>query len=228
MRTYDAFLAGMHNRHTTSKSECILADTVDTRTQVYRLRYECYRRTGAIDAQSDELFSDLFDLKPNSFSFLVRGEEKEALATVRINVVRPDYGWIDSPVHHVYGDHPSFQAIAKESFVEASRLCFGCAARRDAFVRLVGHMAALADFYRVCWLVACPRVEHSRVYQRMFGFQPLAAPRRYFGVKFDTQLLGIRIADLREYVRGEKQMSDAWSDALVHLDASIRRQASTA
>jgi hypothetical protein len=77
----------------------------------------------------------------------------------------------------------SFQAMAQESFVEASRLCFGRQARRDAFVGLVGHMAALADLYRVEWLVACPRVEHAEAYQRMFGFRPLAAPRQYFGVR---------------------------------------------
>jgi hypothetical protein len=35
----------------------------------------------------------------------------------RITVVRPEYGWIESPVQHVYGDHPAFQSIAAESLV---------------------------------------------------------------------------------------------------------------
>jgi len=201
--------------------QCLIADTEETRTQVYRLRYACYRRKGSIAARADEQFSDSFDEKPNSFSFLVRNAEQHPLATLRITVVRPDLGWTDSPVAHVYGDHPAFQAIARDSFVEASRLCFGRQARRDAFVGLVGHMAALAEFYEVEWLAACPRVEHSHIYQRMFGFKPLAAPRQYFGVSFETQLLGIRVSELRNYVGNEKAMTSAWSMALGRVTSSV-------
>ena len=204
----------------TETVQCVIATTEEQRRDVYKLRYSCYRRKGSIPERQDEQFSDSFDEMPNSFSFLVSSQD-EALATVRITVVKPDHGWTDSPVRHVYGDHSALQAIASESFVEASRLCFGRQARRDSFVRLVGHMAALAEFYGVEWLVACPRVEHSHVYQRMFGFRPLAAPRQYFGVSFETQLLGIRVSELREYVRDERPMVNAWSDALKHFAASM-------
>lgn len=78
---------------------------------------------------------------------------------------RPDCGWTDSPAHQVYGDHPAFQTIAKESYAEANHLCFGQLARNDAFARLVGDMAALAEFHAARWLIACPRVQHSNVYQ---------------------------------------------------------------
>jgi hypothetical protein len=82
-------------------------------------------------------------------------------------------------------------------------------------------MAALAELYDVQWLVACPRTEHAAIYQRMFGFQPLAAPRQYFGVSFETQLLGIRVSQLREYVCGERPMVTAWTEALVRLSSAI-------
>lgn len=204
---------------TTSNTECLIAETAETLSQVYSLRYECYRRKGSIPENAEQKFSDSFDRMPNSFSFLVRDAEKQAMATVRITVVKPQPGWTDSPVTHVYGDHPAFQAIANESFVEASRLCFGPLARRDAFVGLVGHMAAMADYHRVEWLVACPRVEHSSTYQRMFGFRPLAAPRKYFGVSFETQLLGIRVEELRNYVSNTKALTAAWSAAYARLTA---------
>lgn len=203
--------------------QCAIAASPEQRKQVYSLRYECYRRKGSIDERDDAEFSDSFDEKPNSFSFLVSSGDRP-LATVRISVVRPDLGWIDSPVQHVYGDHPAFQDIARASFVESSRLCFDKQARRDCFVGLVGHMAALAEFYNVEWLVACPRVEHSEIYQRMFGFNVLAAPRRYFGVSFETQLLGIRVEELRKYVSGRRSMVDAWTAALAHLAAVTRPQ----
>jgi hypothetical protein len=196
--------------------ECLIAQTPRDREQVYRLRYLGYRRDHSIGERADQLFHDDFDEMPNSFSYLVRSGE-ESLATVRISVVRPDLGWHDSPVEHVYGDHPALQSMASQSFVEASRLVFAQQARRDAFVRLVGHMAALASFYDAGWLVACPRVEHATTYQRMFGFQPLATPRQYFGVGFQTQLLATSREALQKYVHGAKPLTNAWSDALARL-----------
>ena len=188
---------------------------------MYRLRYECYRRRNSIPENSKEQFSDEFDEKPNNFSFLIRNEQGQAVATVRITVVRPDIGWNDSPAAHVFGDHPALQQIAQASYVEASRLCSGPLARRDAFIGLVSRMAAVAQFCSVEWMVACPRVEHATAYQRMFGFRPLAAPREYFGVTFQTQLLGIRVTELTAHVQNARVMKNAWSKALDQLVHSV-------
>lgn len=196
---------------------CFIANTPSLLDRVYQLRYFCYQRKGAIEQSLEEKFHDKFDELRNSISVLAESETGEALATVRISVVKPSVGWGDSPAQHVFGDHPGLQAIAAESYVEASRLCFGPSARRDSFVTLLGHMAALAEYYEADWLVACPRVEHSEVYQRMFGFRPLAAPRQYFGVNFQTQLLGIRRGELAEYVRAARPMKNAWANALERL-----------
>jgi len=198
---------------------CAVARNEVERQQVYRLRYACYLRTGAIAPLPDEQFSDPFDTAPNQFSFLCRGGGVP-LATVRVSVVLPDVGWLEAPSRHVYGDDPAFHRIARGAFVEASRLCFAAQARRDAFVRLVANMAALADLYDVGWLVACPRVEHCHAYQRLFGFRALAGPRRYFGVNFKTQLLGIRPDELRKFVAGRKVIVDAWDEALRVLSAA--------
>ncbi len=199
-----------------------LARTADSLDQVYRLRYRCYRRNQSIDDRPDQRFPDSFDEMPNHFSFLAQAggdAAGEAMATVRLSVVRPDRGWTDSPGARVFGDHPAFQAIG--SYVEASRLCFGAQARRGAFIGLLGNMAALADFYQVEWLVACPRVEHVQVYEKLFGFTPLAAPRPYFGVRFETQLLGIRLTDLEANVRGRSLMRNSWQDALAYLRSAL-------
>jgi hypothetical protein len=196
---------------------CALVRSAQDREQVYRLRHSCYRRNASIDPMPGGAFSDRFDDEPNSFSFLTTSEANEPLATVRITVVRPDLGWTDSPAQHVFGDHPALRDIAAQSFVEASRLCFARQARRDAFVGLLGNMAALADLFEVEWLVACPRVEHAQTYEKLFGFHSLATPRRYFGVKFQTQLLGVRRSDLREYTSHATQMLLAWTQALAQL-----------
>jgi hypothetical protein len=193
----------------------LLARTSEALDQVFRLRYCCYRRNQSIEERPDQRFPDSFDEMPNHFSFLATADQEDALATVRLSVVRPDRGWTDSPGARVFGDHPAFQSIG--SYVEASRLCFGSQARRDAFIGLLGNMAALADFYHVEWLVACPRVEHVPVYEKLFGFRQLAAPRQYFGVKFETQLLGIRMSELEENVRERKVMKNSWHTALGYL-----------
>jgi len=211
----------MTHTHTSYTSSCKLAESPKDREQVFRLRYSCYRRKQSIPEQDTEAFSDNYDSLPNSFSFLVRTDTEDPLATVRINVVRPDFGWYDSPVSHVYGDHPAYEEIARQSFVEANRLCFAEQARRDVFVGLVGHMAALADVFQADWLGACPRVEHAKVYQHMFGFKPLAEPRQYFGVSFQTQLLGIRREEIAERVRNVKPLHEAWQRALIYLSAKL-------
>ncbi len=162
-------------------------------------------------------FSDYFDTLPNSFSLLARCPDMEARATVRISVVRPDLSWHEAPSRRVFSGDPALETMAAESYVEASRLCFGQLARRDAFVKLLGHMAALADVFETGWLVACPRVEHAHVYKSLFGFRQLAEPRQYFGVHFQTQLLGVRREDIRYHVRHRNCMLTAWREALEHL-----------
>jgi hypothetical protein len=184
---------------------------------VFRLRYLCYQRRGAIGERADGRFLDSFDEMPNQFSFLVREAGAEPLATVRISVVRPDLGWTDSPAERVFGDHPAFQALARSTFVEASRLCFARTARRDAFYGLLGNMAALGERYGVEWLTACPRVEHSEIYQRLYGFRPMAEPRKYFGVSFETELLGIRLEEIRERALRVAWMGRAWESARAQM-----------
>jgi hypothetical protein len=190
-------------------------------TKVYRLRYQGYRSKESIAARADERFSDSFDDAPNSFSFLARTGNKEPAATVRVTVACSHAGWEDSPGQHVFGDHPALNAMKEEWYVEASRLCFGRMARRDSFVSLLGYMAALAEFYEVGWFMACPRVEHAEVYQRMFGFRQLAEPRKYYGVNFQAQLLGVRREDLKAYVRDRQTINNAWVDAFEVLRGAM-------
>jgi hypothetical protein len=194
-----------------------LAATPESLEKVYRLRYQCYRRQNSIDPTPDEQFSDAFDTQPNSFNFLARNSAKEPFATVRISVVKPDLGWLDSPAKHVFGDHPAFHAIGRSTFVEASRLCFSQQARRGLFVQLLGNMAALAEFFGAEWLVACPRAEHSEIYQRLFGFQLLSTPRKYYGVKFETTLLAVQRSELAKYIKDQSPMRNAWTQALAQF-----------
>jgi len=97
-------------------------------------------------------------------------------------------------------------------------------ARRGSFVGLLGYMAALAEFYEVGWFVACPRVEHAEVYRRMFGFRELAEPRQYFGVNFETRLLGVRREELKAFVQAREAIHAAWTDAFEVLQETMGRR----
>ncbi|MBL8229519.1 MAG: GNAT family N-acetyltransferase [Bryobacterales bacterium] len=198
-----------HNRH----FQCERATTPDAMDTVFRLRYECYHRRGAIPGNPERRFSDTFDQLPNHFSFLLRHEEEGALGTVRISVVDQQRGWDSAPSSKVFGDHQAFRDIARHSFVEASRLCFGQQARRDVLYRLLANMTAMADLHATRLLVACPRVEHSVIYQRLFGFRPVAPPRPYFGVSFETELLAVTLDEIRGIAKQHKSMAQAWSEA---------------
>jgi hypothetical protein len=205
---------------TGSTFTCSLAETPEDRDRVYRLRYLCYRRDEAIDVREDERFQDRYDAMPNHFSFLARTADEEPVGTVRISVVRPEAGWEIAPSHSVFGDVPAFQQIARGSFVEASRLCLPQQARRDSLLRVISYMAAVADFYEVEWLVACPRVEHSHTYEKLFGFVRYAEPRQYYGVKFSTTLLAVPRVQLRQYTCGSRYMDTARNQALANLETS--------
>jgi hypothetical protein len=61
-----------------------LAQTSAERDEVFRLRYDCYRRAGAIPPNPERRFRDDFDDLPNQFSFF-SGSSAEAAATVRIS-----------------------------------------------------------------------------------------------------------------------------------------------
>ncbi len=200
---------------------CTLARTANEMDEAFRLRYACYRRSGAIADRPNSRFSDHYDTLPNHFTFLLGSAAEGTMATVRISVVRADLGWNTAPSCKVFGDVPDFRSIASDSFVEASRLCFVEQARRDVLYRLVANMAAVADLYSVRWLVACPREEHSAIYQRLFGFTPIAPPRKYLGVNFRTELLATERDDLRLAASRVSPMRKAWSAAAACLEETL-------
>src|SRR5215213_3819892 len=65
--------------------DCRLADSEEDREAIYRLRYECYLREGAISPNLSETFSDSYDDKENAWIFGLYIDD-ELASSIRIHV----------------------------------------------------------------------------------------------------------------------------------------------
>ena len=86
--------------------DCRVAETPEVREPIFRLRYECYLREGAISPNASQTFSDPYDDLPNAriFGLYLDG----ALASsIRIHVTSPEHA--DFPSYHVFEDLLDFR-----------------------------------------------------------------------------------------------------------------------
>src|ERR1041384_3774658 len=81
--------------------DCRVAETPEEREAIFRLRYECYLREGAISPNASETFSDAYDDSPNAriFGLYLDGE---LASSIRIHVTSPEH--TDFPSYHVFED----------------------------------------------------------------------------------------------------------------------------
>src|SRR6185369_2541537 len=81
--------------------DCRVAETPEEREAIFRLRYECYLREGAISPDASATFSDPYDDSANAriFGLYLDGE---LASSIRIHVTSPEHS--DFPSHHVFDD----------------------------------------------------------------------------------------------------------------------------
>jgi len=168
-----------------------------TRADAYAIRHASYLSGGFIDPRPDGLFSDADDLKPNSRSVVVY-KQGRPVASVRLCVL--DYnpaltGWDEIPASRIFPE-----AVAEL----AAGVPHGRPAKLTEINRLVRHPDFANDFQLVFVLfrfvgflvaegqsdmtLSCVRRNHTPFYKRLH-FDYVAGPRRYAGVKFETNLM---------------------------------------
>jgi hypothetical protein len=185
---------------------CQLAKTGAHYESVFRLRSHC------MAAGSADLFVDAFDQTINHFSFLHPSAEHPT-ATIRVSVVKPELGWIDSPAREWVGAEDFLEG----GFVAASHLCFEPSSRRDGFVSLIGNLAALARLFHTKWVLVCPPVEQVTAYQNVFGFQPRGVSRKMPGACRVGQLMAVSLSQLLGYIEYDPQIGQCWERVLQRL-----------
>ncbi len=174
-----------------------LALDEQTKADAYSIRHASYLSGGYIDPRPDGLFSDADDLLPNSRCVVIYQHGRPA-ASVRLCTL--DY----TPGLTGWGDIPASRIFPEEVTALADGVTTGRPAKLTEINRLVRHPDHAKDFmlvfvlYRfVSFLVIeqeadmmlnCVRRNHTSFYKRMH-FEYVAGPRRYAGVKFETNLM---------------------------------------
>jgi hypothetical protein len=168
-----------------------------TKADAYAVRHASYLSGDYIDPQPGGLFSDADDLKPGNCSVVVY-KQGRPVASVRLCTLdlNPDVtGWDEIPASRIFPE-----AVADL----AANVPHDRPAKLTEINRLVRHPDFANDYqlvfvlYRfVSYLViesgsdmmlSCVRRNHMPFYKRMhFGY--VDGPRRYAGVKFETNLM---------------------------------------
>jgi len=168
-----------------------------TKADAYAIRHASYLAGGYIDAQPGGLFSDADDLRPGNRSVVVY-KHNRPVASVRLCTLDQDpavTGWDEIPASRIFPE-----AVAEL----AANVPHNRPAKLTEINRLVRHPDYATDYQLVFVLfrfvsflviesqsdmmLSCVRRNHTPFYKRMH-FAYVDGPRRYAGVKFETNLM---------------------------------------
>ncbi|OYV33796.1 MAG: hypothetical protein B7Z80_23060 [Rhodospirillales bacterium 20-64-7] len=171
-----------------------------TKADAYSIRHASYLSGGYIDPQPDEKFTDADDLKANSRSVVVY-KFGRPVASVRLCDLTYDAALSEQ-------DEIPASRIFPEAVAElAQGVSHGRPPKLTEINRLVRHPDFATDYELVFILfrfvsflviegnsdmmLSCVRRNHTPFYKRMH-FQYIDGPRRYAGVKFETNLMACK------------------------------------
>lgn len=187
-----------------------LALDARTRSDAYAIRHDSYLAGGFIDPSPDGQFSDADDLKPNHHCVVIY-QYGQPVASVRLCLLdlAPGLaGWDEIPASRIFPEEvaelaANFEPGRSARLIEINRLVRHPDYANNyqlVFVlfRFVSYllMSANADL-----MLSCVRRNHTPFYKRMH-FEYVAGPRRYAGVKFETNLMACTMGGV-ELIRKE-------------------------
>ncbi|MBN8938517.1 MAG: hypothetical protein J0H01_03460 [Rhizobiales bacterium] len=177
-----------------------LAETKEDKQAIYRLRYECYLREGAIRPNKRGIFKDSYDSSPNVWIFGMYLGDK-LVSSIRIHAATK--ACPISPGMAVFGDVLGARIEAGETVIDPTRLVVDHEQSRAnpglayATVRL-GFMAS--EFFRADLGLATVRTEHRAFYKRLFFMEAMGEPRHYPGLKKPINLMGIHYPSVHQRI----------------------------
>jgi hypothetical protein len=172
----------------------------EDRQAVFRLRYECYLREGAITQNASGLFEDDFDSSPNVWIFGVYLDGILA-SSIRVHIATPEHPI--APALSVFGDILGARIARGETIVDPTRFVVDQELSRQypalayATVRM-GMLAA--EWAEADYALATVRTEHRAFYRRLLFMEPVGEPRIYPSLKNPINLMGVSFPLMRQRV----------------------------
>lgn len=180
--------------------DCRLAETPEEREAIFRLRYECYLREGAISPNASETFSDSYDDSPNARIFGLYLDD-ELASSIRIHVTSPEHA--NFPSYHVFEDLLEPELRAGRVIVDPTRFI-----TNRALSQLNPGLPYAT--LRLCWLAAehfraehflvAIRTEHQAYYKRTFSHRLICDARPYPLLAKPISLMTVNVAHVAEQV----------------------------
>jgi hypothetical protein len=181
-----------------------------TKSDAYAVRHDSYLSGGFIDPSPDGQFSDADDLRPNHHCVVIYqfGEPVASVRLCLLDLTPGLAGWDEIPALRIFPEEvadlaANFAPGRNARLIEINRLVRHPDYANNyqlVFVlfRFVSYllMSANADL-----MLSCVRRNHSPFYKRMH-FDYVAGPRRYAGVKFETNLMACTMGGV-ELIRQE-------------------------
>ncbi len=176
------------------------AITDEERDAIFRLRYKCYLREGAIKPDFSERMSDRFDDMDNVWIFGVHVEGVLA-GTLRIHVTSPDHP--ELPATPVFGDHLAEHIALGKTVVDPSRFVvdqdFSKVYPELAYLTTrIGWMAG--EYFGADLILATARREHQAFYRRIFGHRLVCGVRPYHGLVKPLSLMVLDYPGVKDKV----------------------------
>lgn len=155
------------------------ADSLEERDAIFSLRYNAYRREGAVAPSSSRRLSDAYDEFENCWIFGVY-EDSELVSTIRFHVLTRDCP--KGPSVDVFPDKILPLLETGATIIDPTRFAVDPAALVSCphMAYLTVRVACMAsEYFDAKYCLASVREEHRAFYKRMFDFSELA-PARYY------------------------------------------------
>lgn len=150
------------------------------REEIFRLRYDAYRREEAIAPRFDRRLSDRYD-DLDSTTIVGMYIDGELASTIRATVVTRDFP--ECPANEVFADVLAPYLEAGKVLIDPTRH-----ATKEKFFRLYPGMMPyltirapwmIAEYHHADAILAWVRPEHRAFYRRTFGSQQIGEPRQF-------------------------------------------------
>ena len=156
--------------------------------QIYKLRYEAYRREEFVPFNDQGTVHDDLDGTPNSYAYGIH-IDGELVSSIRIHHLTSE--WRKSPSMKTHPEvlHPLLDQ--GRHFIDPSRFTadYEASLAYPALPFLTLRIAVMAtDYFNASGCLALVRREHAAFYRRVFGSVELGEARAYPGLSFPTVL----------------------------------------